>query len=102
MKIELPMKILDKSSPEPSDDATLRHLLDPEETAVFTYKPYTFDIRDVGTFGMEDEDHTKIVLPFGLFYAQIAYSTFKSIYEVSLGIEIKTIQDNFKLVKKNK
>jgi hypothetical protein len=94
MKLELFMKVRD-SAREDEEEVKLKRILGQieaeEEEIVFTYKPYSIDLRDVGAFGLEDEEHTKIVMPFGIFFAKIDYEIFKIIYQTSLGIEVKTV-----------
>lgn len=102
MKIELLMKVIDHDvTDEEKEEAKLKKILEGQEDIddiKFTYKPYVFDLNDVGSFGYEDEEHTKVITQYGLFYAKINYTVFYRIYEASLGKTIKTQQD-YKMVK---
>jgi hypothetical protein len=103
MKLELMMRVIDTSedSKDESERLAEKVLRDLEEgtpeQVKFVYKPYTVDIRDVGTFGLDDDEHTKLVLPFGLFYAKIDYYTFRHLYEAAMSVMVKTTKD-FKFV----
>lgn len=103
MKLELMMKVIDREIDDEEKAAQLAKRLingaEEEDLLKFTYKPYTIDLQDVGTFGLEDDEHTKIMMPFGMFYAKINYNVFCTIYEASLFCKIKTVND-FKITRR--
>lgn len=105
MRLELMMRVLDmgKHDKEEEDDEMdaidLNRIINGKELVPFTYEPYTIDLRDVGAFGRDGEEHTKIMTSTGLYYARIDYSVFKHIYEAQTGSVIKTEKD-FKLTRR--
>lgn len=106
MKIELQIKVIDfKMEDVDPEELKLNRLLgkDDEESVgietKYTYKPYVLDLRDIAMFGMDDENHTKVMTNIGLFYVKLDYITFCRIYESGTYTQIKRLSD-FKLVKK--
>lgn len=101
MKLELLMKAIDRDPVDDEEEAEriAKRIIEGEEEVKFTYKPFTIDVRDVGSFGLEDDTHTKIMMPFGIFYAKINYYTFKGIYSASIGCDIKDTKA-YKIIKK--
>lgn len=94
MKLELLMKVPDlRLNDEEDQEAYVHKVISGEEKIPIAYKSFFFDIKDVVCSGEDDEEHTKIVTPYAIFYAKIDYPTFTRIYESSLGERIKTIND---------
>lgn len=102
MKLEFLMKVLDTTQKDSEDqqDLELKRLIEGEIEETYVYKPYVLDLRDVGSYGMIDDEHTKLVTPFGIFYARVDYNTFCAVYETALNTRIKTLNDfQFKNIK---
>lgn len=104
MKLELLLKMQDFSSePEDPDEKlaqkVIREINNQEEETRIIYKSHVIDIRDVTSFGEDDNEHTKLIVPYGVLFARVPYEQFFSIYEAYTGTRIKSLND-FHLAKK--
>lgn len=63
-----------------------------------TYRPYAIEMKDILTFGKEDDQHVDLRTSSGAFSIKIDYDVFKQIYTTATGDGVRSLRD-FKIVR---